>query len=224
MEPRNPFMQPEVVKGYEAWYEGPGRRADIQEKALLSWMLKMFPDAGTILEMGCGTGHFTRWFQKQGLWSVGVDISGLMLREAKGRDEVAGLVQADVTSLPFPSGSFDLAALITSLEFVEDRLSTLAEAMRVARMGVLIGIINRSSPMWILGRMDGRFRKAPYTEAHFFTLRELKAMLEDLTSPEEPDIEWASTLIPIIGGVHKVPWGGFLGLAIRLRKRNRLGR
>ena len=219
MSNRNPFTQPEVVAGYEAWYEGPGRHADLQEKALLSRLPKEFPGAHTILEIGCGTGHFTRWFQEQGLWSVGADISAPMLREAKGRDRVAGLAQAEATSLPFPSDSFDLTALITSLEFTADRLSTLAEAIRVAKMGVLIGVLNRASPTWILGRLDGRFRRSPYSEAHFFTLKELRAMLEDLLSPEKPDIEWATTLLPLLGGVHKIPWGGFLGMAVRLRKR-----
>ena len=215
MKAYNPFLQPEVAAGYELWYEGPGRRADLQEKELLFWMLKGFPNARSILEIGCGTGHFTRWFQGQGLWSVGVDISLPMLTEAKGRGGIAGSVEAEATLLPFPSNSFDLTALITSLEFMEDRLSTLAEAIRVAKRGVLIGVLNQASPLGFWRKLDGKFRLTPYSGAHFFTLKELRAMLEDLMGPKQPEIKWATTLFPIVGGVHRIPWGGFLGVCVR---------
>ncbi len=220
MKTGNPFLLPEVAAGYESWYEGPGKSADLSEKALLSRLLRGFPEAQSILEIGCGTGHFTRWFESQGLWSVGVDISLPMLKEAKGRDTVAGLVQAEATSLPFPSNSFDLTALITSLEFMEERLSVLAEAIRVAREGVLLGVLNRASLLAVWRKLEGYKRPTPYSHAHFFTLKELKAMLEDLLAPEEPKIEWATTLLPVVGGVHKVPWGGFLGIAVYLDKQN----
>ena len=78
----NPFDNPALAEGYEVWYENPGLRGDRLEKALLQRLLAGFPDAHTLLEVGCGTGHFTRWFKTQGLQALGLDISTPMLAEA----------------------------------------------------------------------------------------------------------------------------------------------
>jgi ubiquinone/menaquinone biosynthesis C-methylase UbiE len=68
----NPFKNPAFVEGYETWYEETtGRRADRQEKALFQRVLADFPAVHTLLEVGCGTGHFTLWFQERGLQAVG---------------------------------------------------------------------------------------------------------------------------------------------------------
>jgi ubiquinone/menaquinone biosynthesis C-methylase UbiE len=55
---------------YEAWYTTPrGQRTDQAERALLEWLLGQFPNARSILEVGCGTGHFTTWLASDGdLW------------------------------------------------------------------------------------------------------------------------------------------------------------
>lgn len=55
----NSFTNPSIVAGYEAWYETTGRRADRLEKALLKRLLAGFPRVRALLEVGCGTGHFT---------------------------------------------------------------------------------------------------------------------------------------------------------------------
>ena len=78
----NPFASPDVALSYEAWYETTGRRADRLEKALLKWLLASFPQASSLLEVGCGTGHFTRWFKDLGLQTAGLDLSLPILVEA----------------------------------------------------------------------------------------------------------------------------------------------
>jgi len=75
----NPFTNLDMALGYEAWYDGTGRRAHRLEKALLKRLLACFPQAGTLLEVGCGTGHFTRWFDERGLQAAGLDLSQPML-------------------------------------------------------------------------------------------------------------------------------------------------
>ena len=57
----NPFDDSVLAGRYESWYEGPGQAADMLEKDLLRKLLSRFPDASSALEVGCGTGHFTRW-------------------------------------------------------------------------------------------------------------------------------------------------------------------
>ncbi len=63
----NPFDDPAVAERYEQWYSGHGRRADRLEKRLLAQLLEDFPGASTVLDVGCGTGHFTRWMASRGL-------------------------------------------------------------------------------------------------------------------------------------------------------------
>jgi ubiquinone/menaquinone biosynthesis C-methylase UbiE len=112
------------------------------EKHLLRKLL--LPTAKTILEIGSGTGHFTRWFRELGKTAVGIDRSAAMLAEANRRNGVA-YVKGDAVVLPFADRTFDVVALITSLEFVCDPRQVLAEAGRVARQGLLLGVLNRHS-------------------------------------------------------------------------------
>ena len=74
----NPFNDRALASRYDQWYAGPGRDADILEKELLGELLCSFPNAHSVLEVGCGTGHFTRWLAEKGLEAVGLDVSDPM--------------------------------------------------------------------------------------------------------------------------------------------------
>lgn len=78
----NPLDDAHLASRYEAWYTGPGQRADRLEKRLLQQLMSDFPSARNALEIGCGTGHFTRWLTEQGVSATGLDISSSMLAEA----------------------------------------------------------------------------------------------------------------------------------------------
>ena len=209
----NPFDNPALAKGYEAWYETPGRRADRLEKTLLRWLLAHFSSVHTLLEVGCGTGHFTRWFKEQGLQATGLDISAPMLVEANRLSKLP-YVRGDALDLPFPSGGFDVVALITTLEFVPDPVLALTEALRVARYGLILGVLNHQS---ILGRQLRREGEPVWEKARFFKLAELvqevrKAAAETVT------IAWQTTLWPVWPGMLPLPWGGFIGMAVQRRQ------
>src|SRR6266571_3848856 len=134
-----------VARDYETWYEqGFGRFAVRQEEALLHQQVQRFPGATSLLEVGCGTGHFTRWFAQLGLQVTGLDASPAMLEQARLRNG-ARYLQGDARALPFENQQFDLVALITTLEFVTDPIQALGEAMRVAQQGLLLGVLNRQS-------------------------------------------------------------------------------
>ena len=78
----NPFLEPDLAARYEQWYSGPRRQADLLEKRLLQRMLHQLGTARTILEIGCGTGHFTRWMRSLNYDVVGLDNSPPMLEQA----------------------------------------------------------------------------------------------------------------------------------------------
>jgi ubiquinone/menaquinone biosynthesis C-methylase UbiE len=207
----NPFDQAQMAAGYETWYKTVGQRADRLEKALLKELLARFPTVETILEVGCGTGHFTRWFEDLGLKAVGLDLSSAMLNEAKG-NEGQKVLQSDAHSLPFADHSFDVVALITTLEFLQDPTLALREAQRVAQEGLLIGTINRTS--WI-GKKYQHQGGVPWDSARFFNPYELVKIVE-LSGAKKSKLFWKTTLWRWLPWALPLPWGGFIGMAVRI--------
>ena len=208
----NPFAESAVVSGYEAWYETTGRQADRLEKALLKQLLARFPRASTILEVGCGTGHFTRWFGEQSLQAMGVDLSRPMLIESAcpGSPQC---VRGDALALPFSTAAFDLVTLVTTLEFLPDPVQALAEALRVARQGLVLGVLNRQS---LLGRQSKREGGPIWGVAQLFTPAELSRLVHRAAAGRPTEIIWRTTLWPFWSGVLPLPWGGFIGMAVML--------
>jgi len=202
---------------YEDWYETPeGRRADVLEKATLRWLLEGFSGAQSILEVGCGTGHFARWLSDPGLAAVGLDCSAPMLAEAKALNGVP-LVMGDAHRLPFADGAFDLTALVTTLEFLERPREALTEGLRVARRGLVLGVLNRWSLLGLKRWLAGLFRSTIYDAARFYGVGELKRLLR-LVGGERARIVWHTTLFPRGWPwlqTH-LPWGGFIAMALLL--------
>jgi ubiquinone/menaquinone biosynthesis C-methylase UbiE len=207
---------------YEAWYETPeGRRADLLEKASLRRLLGSFPHAQSALEVGCGTGHFTRWLSEQGPMAAGLDLSAAMLAQARALDGVL-LTQGDARRLPFVDRAFDLVALITTLEFLEQPREALVEALRVAQRGVLLGVLNRWSMLGLQRRVAGLFRPSVYSAAHFYGVGELRRLLRS-AADGKAHITWHTTLFPRgwPWPQKTLPWGGFIGMALRLQEEQR---
>jgi len=209
----NPFDEPAFAGRYEDWYSGKGRRADLLEKDLLGKLLRLFPRARSVLEVGCGTGHFTRWMAEKGLDTVGLDVSEPMLNEAR-RLGGPSYFPGDALLLPFLDRSYDVTALITTLEFLPDPARALAEAVRVARQGVLLGVLNRWSLLALQYRLSG---KAMWRSARFFGPGELAGLARQAAGPRAGTVVWRTTLWPI-SGVRDLPlpWGGFIGMAVQL--------
>lgn len=205
----------DVAAHYEAWYETPeGRRADELEKAVLGHLLQAFPRPDSVLEIGCGTAHFTRWLNDQGLAAVGLDLSAAMLAQARTLDGVH-LARGDAYKLPFADDAFDLAALVTTLEFLERPQEMLAEALRVARRGVVLGVLNRWSLLGLQRRLAGLFRPTVYDAARFYGVGELRWLLRSVAG-ETANIAWQTTLFPRCWPWPQahLPWGGFIGMAL----------
>src|SRR5947209_378165 len=89
------------------------------EKALEQYLPR--PAAGMrAIDVGCGTGHHLKDLVSRGFDAVGVDASAEMLDEARRVNPTADLRQADVESLPFADGSFDLTLCIEVLRYLPD--------------------------------------------------------------------------------------------------------
>jgi SAM-dependent methyltransferase len=209
----NPFDEPVAAVRYEQWYREQGRQADFLEKGLLAKLLAEFPQAHTALEIGCGTGHFARWLAERKLRVTGLDISARMLAEACKFNGLTYL-RADALNLPFMDRSFDLALLITTVEFVPDPLRALAEAIRVARQGIILGVLNRWSLLALKYRRSGT---RLWKSARFFTPWELARLVRVAAGKRFCGVRWRTTIWPIPWMPDlPLPWGGFVGLAAHL--------
>ena len=122
-------------------------------------------------------------------------------------------VQGDALAMPFSVGAFDLVALITTLEFLPASVQALAEALRVARQGLVLGVLNRQSLLvWQLKREGGPI----WGVAQFFTPAKLIDTIQSAAAGRPLKIEWRTTLWPVWSGALPLPRGEFDGMVVRL--------
>jgi ubiquinone/menaquinone biosynthesis C-methylase UbiE/uncharacterized protein YqgV (UPF0045/DUF77 family) len=205
-----------AAPGYTDWYTTRrGQRTDAAERALLAWLLSHFPSARSVLEVGCGTGHFTRWLAMQSLKVVGLDRSPEMLAEMQRRAADIPAVLSDAHCLPFGEGVIDLVAYVTALEFLDDPPRALAEAVRVAREGVILVVLNR----WSLGGLSRRWghqsRQPLLSQAQDWSLAALRTLVREAAARRLRRILWASALFPGCPSrvLAPIPVGEVIGLA-----------
>jgi malonyl-CoA O-methyltransferase len=89
-----------------------------------------------ILDLGCGTGFFTKKLRKRypNACIVGLDIAPLMLKQAQKTQryfKTWSLVQADMLSMPFPAGLFDLVFANQVLHWGEALTGGMRELNRI---------------------------------------------------------------------------------------------
>jgi len=215
------FQQEQTAKSYEAYYETKYRKADVLEKKLITQLFAQFPNAKNVLEVGCGTGHFTGWLESSlALEAMGVDTSGAMLQEAKNFWPQVTLAQVEGSRLPFKDKSVDVVFFMTSLEFISDAVGALKEASRVARVGINLGLMNKNSISTLKKRLKAAtLSDSFYKHARFYSLSDIETMLEKIL-PEGHEIVFCSTTVfskPFSSKESSVfPFGGILGIAVRL--------
>ena len=135
---------------YDEWYQRPGGAQALKlERELIKRHLEPRPGE-RLLDIGSGTGIHLEWFRDLGLQVTGLDASPYMLERARSRlRESADLHLGWAEHLPFEDNEFDLSTLINTLEFVQDPEKALAEAFRVTRRRVILGVLNKYALMAI---------------------------------------------------------------------------
>ena len=109
---------------------------------------------GDVLDLACGSGHQTLAWSERGFRVTGLDFDRDLLTAGRARllragARAAAWTQADATSLPFRSGSFDLVFNNSLLEHVPAWRAVLAETARVLRPGgvFVMYTTNRACPL-----------------------------------------------------------------------------
>jgi ubiquinone/menaquinone biosynthesis C-methylase UbiE len=212
------FFNRDHTDTYEQWYEGRYKRAEIWQKKVMEQLVTKDKRIKTLLEFGCGTTRFTRWWKDIGIEATGGDISPLMLSQAIHLFD-GDLVMADSHHMPFKDHTFDSLAFITTFEYYKDPVAVIRESARVAKYGIAMGMMNRNSPKVIRRRVQEAFGKNPfYVTATFYTPAMLTKIIEEALYDRDYTIEWSCTGLPKWFPVQQwnVPVGDFFGLYVQL--------
>ena len=143
---------------YDAWYYT-ARGAwmgEAEAQALIR--LGGLGPGQTLLDVGCGSGWFSRRFAAEGCAVTGLDPDPAMLAYARSQPGAVRYVRGRMEALPFPDRSFDIVSAVTSLCFVTDQCAALREMARVARHAVVLGLLNRHSLLYLLKHDRGAYR------------------------------------------------------------------
>jgi SAM-dependent methyltransferase len=133
---------------YEAWYHTPrGAWIGNAEFSLMQSLLRPAPGA-RLLDVGCGTGWFSRRFAGHGLQVTGIDPDPAALAYARSQGGEVSWMEASATALPFSDNSFDYSMAVTSLCFINDVQQAVQEMWRVSRQGMVLGLLNRHSVLY----------------------------------------------------------------------------
>ena len=107
--------------------------------------------AGTVLDMGCGTGVAARAIVRRTNFSgrvTGIDLSPYLAEAAKRLADEEGLGSlvefrsGDTRELDIPDGRFDAVVAHTLVSHLEEPLTVIEEAGRVVKPGGLIAIFD----------------------------------------------------------------------------------
>lgn len=158
-----------------------GQKVDLFEKKAVRKLLGRMDQTGKTLEIGAGTGHWTKFLGERGFFVEGIDIAGKMLEKAcEKKIPNCRFQKASATDLPFDDQSFNNVFSFATLEFVENRDQAFLEINRVLRPGghLLVGVLNNRGSIGKVKEKDEVFR-----DAHFFTSEELENALAAFGNP-----------------------------------------
>jgi hypothetical protein len=94
---------------------------------------------GSVLDVGCGNGRFTRVIAPLFREAGGIDVKAKRIHEAREAAAAAGVTidfrVASAEEMPYPDASFDVVAFSNSLHHMPHPDTALAEAARVLKSG-----------------------------------------------------------------------------------------
>jgi len=190
---------------YDQWYQTRrGRIYDHVEKKTVDQLLGINLPGMKLLDMGCGTGHWSLHFSEKGFHVTGIDLSTAMIQIARQKQIPNSRFEiADGCNLPFENDCFDVAAAITVLEFAAKPELMISEMVRcIKKRGgtILIGVLNT------LSRYNQKRKKRPdsvYAFANLFTPQQVNKILSTygavklITTGFVPQRDWLLGMDPL---------------------------
>ncbi|TCV90265.1 class I SAM-dependent methyltransferase [Sulfurirhabdus autotrophica] len=201
---------------YDAWYLTPrGNWIGQTEYQLIRALLQAEPGS-SIVDVGCGTGYFTRRFVRDGIRVTGLDPNQAMVDYAylhRVADE--RYIRGDAVALPFSDRSFKYCSAITSLCFIKDQTLAVSEMVRVTESRIALGLLNRHSLLFQQKGKNGG--SGAYKGAHWHSVSEVPQLFLGLPVT---NLQIRSAIYLPGGNImarsieaimyHRLPLGGFL--------------
>jgi SAM-dependent methyltransferase len=215
------------AKAYEDWFHKRRNRfaAELESRLMLNMLGPVKGE--TVLDIGCGIGSCLKPLLKNGLDVTGIDPSPYMLDIThQNLGDRVELYRGFAEDLPFDDNSFNHACFFVSLEFIDDPKKAIAEACRVAKDKVFIGVLNRYAIKGIERRVKGIFTATIFNQARFYSVWELKKIIRDLLGPVP--VSWRTVCqFPSFSSrilnkleksnlVQRCPFGTFAGILVTL--------
>lgn len=171
-----------IEDAYEAWYRTPlGAFVIAEEERCLLDAMPAPP--GRLVEVGAGTGWWTRILAARGFAVTAVEPSAAMRAAAAARPTPGTRwIAARGEDLPLPADSADVVLVMTALEFAEDPQRLLSEAWRVLAPGgtLIVGHLDPLSPWAGLYRRLGLDGVAPWRGARFHSSSDVERWVPEL--------------------------------------------
>jgi len=112
------------------------------------WLSSRFKESGEVLELGCGTGHFSRIIAEKAKHLTATDGSPEMLDLAKtrlGKLPNTKVLKADCYHTSLPDSAFDGVFLGNVLHIVQRPLDVLYECRRILKPGGSLVVVDATS-------------------------------------------------------------------------------
>ena len=132
-----PVEECDAVAGYERWastYDVAPNPLIRAEEPVVRGLIDVLP-VGRALDAACGTGRHTKYLAARGHAVVGVDVTPAMLERARAAVPGADFRVGDLSALPLPDASVDLALCALALTHCPRLERPVAELARVVRPG-----------------------------------------------------------------------------------------
>lgn len=221
------FNFEQKADNYDRWYHTyRGAMYDKLEKKVFDRLLAKANYGKNLIEIGCGTGHWSRFFSLKGFKVTGIDISGEMIKVARSKNIANSRFEVgDGESIPFEDESFDLAVAITTLEFTANPRRMLSEMARcVKKPGgkLIVGVLNALSS-YNQERKDKS--SSVYSSANLFYPEQIKELLQQFGrtqiliagfAPQRSWLLWLSPLSELMGHLISSRRGAFIAAKVEL--------
>jgi SAM-dependent methyltransferase len=165
-----------------------------------------------VLDAGCGMGRFADVVSRWGGTVVGIDLSTAVeaAYENIGRRPNVHLLQADISQLPFPEGTFEYIYSIGVLHHTPDPPYFFSRLVPLLKPGGIIAVcvysrevgrmalakrhgyraVFRALPQSMLLPLSRWFGSVGYRLAHTAILRHIVGLLPAVVYPDQPQ-EWS---------------------------------
>jgi ubiquinone/menaquinone biosynthesis C-methylase UbiE len=173
MSAKKAYLGSQLVGTYDARHFGGAGGQYVFNKDITILEKLCGSQPGMILDIPCGTGIYTAYFQAKGFRSIGIDIAQPMLMKAKERKQELRLVVGDILNLPVEVQLINTILIIRLFQHLTmaDTLKALQELRRVMKPQ---GRIIFDTLSWSPRKTD----RESYTGIHVYSMSDVEALID----------------------------------------------